>query len=83
MVDIINLYVAKNSTCPKCKILLEQCKKSQKIKNSDFEIIEIDTSNKEDANLNLLIENNILLFPVLLVNNTFMTFEEAMKYVRE
>lgn len=81
MKDIINLYVLKNTGCPKCKILKDRCLGSKYINNSDFEIIEIDISNRNDSNYQLLIENKIQDMPVLLINNTFYSMVDAMHII--
>lgn len=77
--DVINLYTTAG--CPKCKILKERCETSAVIANSDFKVIEIDPFNESDTDLQLLIEKGMLSFPVLLVNDTFMDFGQAMRYV--
>lgn len=79
--DIINLYVLKNSNCPKCKILRKKCKDSWYINNSDFQVIEVDPIDPNDSSVFTLVENNIIDMPVLLVNNTFYNFADAMKLI--
>ena len=78
--DVINLYVSSDG-CPKCSVLIKRCEDSVKIKDSDFQIICVDPSDKDDTNLQLLLENNMLTFPVLLVNDEFMDFGQAMRYI--
>lgn len=80
MKDTINLYTT--ISCPKCKILVNECKNNDKIKDSDFKIITINTDNKYDTDLQLLLEHNITSLPVLLINNQFLNFNEAMTWLR-
>lgn len=75
----INLYTTKG--CPKCKVLRKKCQESPIIANSNFREFEIDTNDKSDTNLALLIEKGITSFPVLLVDDDFMDFNKAMKYL--
>lgn len=77
--DVINLYTLEN--CPKCAILKKKCSNSKYVQNSDFSIITIDPSNKDDTDVQLLIEKGISQMPVLLVNNTFYDFDDAIKYI--
>lgn len=77
---VINLYTTIG--CPKCNVLRNKCAKSDIIANSDFEEVIIDPSNKDDTDLQLLIEHNITQLPVLLVDNTFMNFNEAMSFIK-
>lgn len=82
MKQVINLYVLANS-CPKCKVLKEACEKSKIIQDSDFQVSVIDpVSNPEDTNYQLLLEHNITMLPVLLVDNDFYDFGNAMNFVR-
>lgn len=78
MKHIINLYTKPN--CPMCKILKNECVKSDIIKESDFQVSEI--VSEDDTDYQLLIEHNIATLPVLLVDNTFLSFSEAMQFVR-
>lgn len=80
MKNTINLYTIIG--CPKCKILANECKNNDKIKDSDFKIITINTDNKYDTDLQLLLEHNITSLPVLLINNQFLNFNEAMTWLR-
>lgn len=77
---VINLYTTVG--CPKCEILRKRCKSSPIIANSDFEEFIVDTDNSEDTNLCLLIEKGMTSFPVLVVDNDFMDFDKAMKYLK-
>ena len=82
MKQVINLYILSNS-CPKCKVLKEACESSKIIQNSDFQVSIIDPiNNSEDTNYQLLLEHNITMLPVLLVDNDFYDFGNAMKFVR-
>lgn len=79
--DVINLYSMPG--CPKCKILKDICNQSVYINDNDFKIMEIDTNNLEnDTSYQILKEHNIMDMPVLLVNDTFYQFAEAVQYVR-
>lgn len=80
MKKVINLYVTKG--CSKCEILQKECEKSEVIKNSDFQISVIDANDTNDTDLQLLLEHGLTMFPVLLVDNTFLNFENAMHFVR-
>lgn len=80
MKKVINLYITKG--CPKCGILQKECEKSEIIKNSDFQVSVIDTNDTNNTDLQLLLEHNLTMFPVLLVDNTFLNFEDAMHFVR-
>ena len=79
--DTVNIYTTKD--CPKCKILLNLCEKSNKLKNTDYQIIEIDTSDTTDTNFQLLVENNITMLPVILINNDFLDFNDSILWLRE
>lgn len=78
MKHVINLYT--KPSCPKCKILKAECEKSERIKNSDFQVSEI--TSEDDTDYQLLFEHNIHMLPVLLVDNTFYNFDSAMMFVR-
>ena len=80
MKNTINLYTTIG--CPKCRILANECKNNNKIKNSDFKIITINTDNECDTDLQLLLEHNITSLPILLVDNQFLNFNEAMSWLR-
>lgn len=80
MKHVINLYTKES--CPKCKILKEECKNSDIIKNSDFQISVIDVNDKSNTDLQLLIEQGFSVLPVLLVDNTFLDFTKAMSFIR-
>lgn len=78
--DTINLYALKS--CSKCNILAKICRESKYVKSSDFKIFIIDTNDENDSNLNLLKEHGVVDMPVLLVNNKFYSFAEAINYIR-
>lgn len=73
----INLYAKEG--CPKCEVLETICKNSKFILENDFQICDIE---KDPIYLELLKENNIVSLPVLLIENTFYTFNEAITYIR-
>lgn len=75
----INLYTKKG--CPKCNILRKRCKASPIIANTDFKEFVVDTNDESNPFLALLIENGMTNFPVLLVDDDFMDFDKAMKYL--
>lgn len=77
--DVVNLYTIDN--CPKCNLLKNFCSESQFIADSDFKIINI--KDDSDTDYHLLREHHILSMPVLLVNNTFYTFAEAIDFLRK
>lgn len=76
---VINLYTTVG--CPKCEILRKRCAESAVIADSDFKEIVIDPNNDNDTDLQLLIEHSMVSFPVLLVDNDFMDFGRAMRFV--
>lgn len=80
MKNTINLYTIIG--CPKCRILANECKNNDKIKNSDFKTIVVDTNNEYNTDLQLLLEHNITSLPVLLVDDQFLNFNEAMSWLR-
>lgn len=75
--DTINLYTTES--CPKCKILKQLAESSNYIKQTDFKIIDLD---KDKQSVYLLEEQNIKELPVLLVNNDFLNFQDAIKFIR-
>ena len=79
--DIVNLYVSALG-CPKCSVLKGVCENSDYIKQTDFKIIEVNPNNSNDTDLQLLLENGIKEFPVLLVNDDFYDFSKAMLFIR-
>lgn len=82
MTKTINVYTMEN--CPKCKILKESLLKTGIMTNNKYDVkfITINPENKEDPNLNLLIEKGYFMLPVLLVNDTFMNFTQAMEFIK-
>lgn len=82
MAKIINVYTMEN--CPKCKILKESLLKTGIMTNNEYDVkfITINPEDKKDPNLNLLIENGYFMLPVLLVNDTFMNFTQAMEFIK-
>lgn len=76
MTDVINLYTIPD--CPKCKILKKKCENSNYIKNSDFKIINILESPTDKE---LLLEVGCNTVPVMLINDTFFNFSEAMTII--
>lgn len=74
---VINIYTKEG--CPKCKVLQEICKNSKFIAENDFQICDVE---KDPVYLDLLKENNITSLPVLLVDNDFYNFNEAITYIR-
>lgn len=81
MRNVINLYTMKG--CPKCDILKDRCNNSSIVDSEDFKIVEVNPNNLNDTDVQLLIEHNKLNLPILLVNNKFMEFGEAMKFIME
>lgn len=79
--DIINLYTM--SGCPRCKTLKSVCDKSKYIKSNDYKIVNIDPNDKKDTDFQMLMEHNIFDMPILLVNDNFYHFGEAMNYIRK
>lgn len=75
--SVVNLYTLPN--CPKCKILKDICSKSKFIKNSDFEVC--DATNPSYAEY--LNEKGVKEVPVLLVDDTLYSFNEAMSFLRK
>ena len=76
--DVINLYTTPN--CPKCNILKTLCENSDYIKTSDFQICDITGENNTYADL--LSEKGFNQVPVLLVNDTFYNFNDALTFIR-
>ena len=76
MKSVVNLYTTIG--CPKCNVLRKLCEESDFIKHSDFKEFIVDPKDKADTNLQLLIENKIKSFPVLLIDDCFYNFTEAM-----
>lgn len=80
--DIINLYISKTANS-KSNILLDSFLSNNYVRNStDYKIIIIDSSNDKDTNLQLLFENSISDLPVMLINNTFYSFNKAMAILK-
>lgn len=77
--DVINLYTIPN--CPKCNILKSLCKNSKYILDSDFQVCDISQEGNETY-ANLLAEEGFKEVPVLLVNNTFYSFNDALTFIR-
>lgn len=76
---IINLYTMEG--CPRCRIIKDLCSRCDKIDINDFKEVVIDPSDESDTDVQLLKENNIETLPVLLVDDKFMDFGEAMKFL--
>lgn len=82
-IDVINLYMYKDL---KGNSLLSACLKSNYIKDSDFEVFVIRPEDTviNNTDLCLLDEHHISTseLPVLLVNNTFIPYDEAFDYIK-
>lgn len=75
----INLYTQEG--CPKCTILRRACNESEFIKHNDFKEIKLNPADDKDTDLQLLIEHDIRSMPVLLVDDKFYNFGEAMEFL--
>lgn len=76
----VNLYTMPN--CPKCKVLKEMCEESPYFKYVDFQICEINPSDKNDAYMLFLQEKGVENMPVLLVDDDLYDFAKAVTFIR-
>lgn len=76
----INLYTSP--TCPKCKILKKLCDESKFIKDSDFQLCDV-TEPGSEAYIETLREQGISELPILLVDDKFLHFDEAVNFLKE
>ena len=76
---VINLYTMKG--CPRCKIIKDLCSHCDKISTNDFKEIIIDPSDELDTDVQLLKEKGIETLPILLVDDDFMDFGRAVKFL--
>lgn len=76
----VNLYTMPD--CPKCKVLKEMCEESPYFKTVDFQICEVNPSDKDDAYLLFLQEKGVENMPVLLVDNDLYDFAKAVAFIR-
>lgn len=78
--SVINLYTLPD--CPRCKVLKDICEHNEFIAENDFEVCEVNPNDGQDPYMNLLVEKGITNMPVLLVNNSFMDFTQAVNFLR-